>query len=118
MEKSEKEHVEKIIERLSEKNVDVKIVPDILDIFSGSVKTSNVYGAVLSDIQTGLIPEWQQNIKRLIDVVISLMSLILLSPLLIYAALRVKFSSPDPLFTRRNELVIKAENLKSINYVL
>jgi exopolysaccharide biosynthesis polyprenyl glycosylphosphotransferase len=94
MEKSEKNHVEKIIERLSEKDVEIKIVPNMLDILSGSVKTSNVFGAVLSDIQTGLIPDWQQNIKRLIDIVLSLFALLFLSPLIIYSVFRVKFSSP------------------------
>jgi exopolysaccharide biosynthesis polyprenyl glycosylphosphotransferase len=94
MEKDQKEQVEKIIERLSDKDVEIKIIPEILDILSGSVKTNNVFGAVLMDIQTSLIPAWQQNIKRLIDVVSALLGLILLSPLMIYAALRVKFSSP------------------------
>ncbi|HLK27379.1 MAG TPA: sugar transferase [Puia sp.] len=94
MEKSEKQQVEKIIERLSEKDVEIKIVPNILDILSGSVKTSNVFGAVLTDIQTSLIPAWQQNIKRLVDVFVSVLALILLSPLIIYSALRVKFTSP------------------------
>jgi exopolysaccharide biosynthesis polyprenyl glycosylphosphotransferase len=112
LEKSEKAHVEKIIEQLSEKNVDVKIVPDMLDILSGSVKTSNVYGAVLSDIQTGLIPEWQQNIKRLIDVLISIISFILLSPLLIYAALRVKFSSPGPVIYSQERIGYKGRKFK------
>jgi hypothetical protein len=91
-EKSEKAGRE-IIDRLSEKDVLIKMVPDSLDILSGSVKTSNVFGAVLSDIQTGLIPDWQQNIKRLIDVVVAVFGMILLSPLLLYAAIKVKFSS-------------------------
>jgi exopolysaccharide biosynthesis polyprenyl glycosylphosphotransferase len=97
MEKSEKEEVEHVIERLSEKDVEIKIIPDILDILSGSVKTSNIYGAVLSDIHTALIPEWQQHIKRLVDVLISLLGLVGLSPLLLYSALRVKFSSSGPI---------------------
>jgi polysaccharide biosynthesis protein PslA len=58
------------------------------------VKTSNVFGAVLSDIQTGLIPDWQQNIKRLLDIVLSMFALLFLSPLIIYCVFRVKFSSP------------------------
>jgi len=66
----------------------------MLDILSGSVKTSNVFGAVLSDIQTGLIPDWQQNIKRLIDIMLSFFALIFLSPLMLYSVFRVKFSSP------------------------
>lgn len=105
------ERVEKLIQRLSEKNVEIKITPNMLDILSGSVKTSSVFGAVLMDIQTGLIPEWQQHIKRLIDILISLLGLILLSPLLLYAAIRVKFSSPGPVFMPRKELGTREQNL-------
>jgi len=112
MEKAEKEQVEKLIERLSQKNVEVKIIPDILDILSGSVKTSNVYGAVLSDIQMGLIPEWQQHIKRIIDLMISLFSLILFSPLLLYAALRIKFSSPGPIIYTQERIGFKGRKFK------
>jgi exopolysaccharide biosynthesis polyprenyl glycosylphosphotransferase len=112
MDKSEKEQIEKIIDQLSEKNVEVKIIPDILDILSGSVKTSNVYGAVLSDIQTGLIPEWQQNIKRLADILISLVSLILFSPLLLYASLRVKFSSPGPVIYSQERIGYKGRKFR------
>ena len=109
MEKSEKEQVEKIIERLSEKDVEIKIAPNILDILSGSVKTSNVFGAMLSDIQTGLIPDWQQNIKRLIDVMLSLLSLIFLSPLILYAAIRVKFSSPGSIIYSQERIGYKGK---------
>jgi len=109
MDKSDKESVEKIIERLSEKDVEIKIIPDMLDILSGSVKTSNVLGVALSDIQTGLIPEWQQNIKRLVDIVISVLGLIILSPFLIYAALRVKFSSPGPIIYSQERVGYKGK---------
>ena len=98
LEKTEKQQVEKIVSVLSEEDVDIKIAPDILDILSGSVKTSNVFGAVLSDLKTGLMPEWQQNIKRVMDVLIACFGLILLSPLYLYAAIRVKASSPGPVF--------------------
>jgi len=94
MEKTDKVQVEKIVNLLSEKDVEVKIVPDILDILSGSVKSSNVMGAVLSDIKTGLMPEWQQNIKQVIDIVVAMLGLILLSPLMLYTAIRVRMSSP------------------------
>ena len=56
-EHSEKAQVEKIIDQLSEKDVEIKIVPDMLDILSGSVNTSNIMGAMLTDIQTGLMPQ-------------------------------------------------------------
>lgn len=96
MEKTQKKEVEGIINVLSEKDVEIKIVPDMIDILSGSVKTSHVFGAMLSDIKTGLMPDWQQNIKRVIDVVVSLLGLVLLSPVMLYAMIRVKLSSPGP----------------------
>ena len=97
MEKSEQPLLENIVSRLSEKDVEIKIQPNTLDILSGSVKTSNVLGAPLIDLQTGLMPEWQLNIKRLIDVIFSLVGLILLSPLILYVIIRVKFSSKGPI---------------------
>ena len=96
LERNDQADAEQIVQRLSEKDVEIKIIPDILDILSGSVKTSNLFGALLTDIHTGLMPEWQMHIKRLVDVLFSLFALILLSPLLLYAAIRVKLSSPGP----------------------
>jgi exopolysaccharide biosynthesis polyprenyl glycosylphosphotransferase len=98
---------EDIINQLSEIDVEIKIAPDMLDILSGSVKTSNVLGAPLTDIKTGLMPDWQQNIKQLIDISLSLVGLLLLSPLLLYAALRVKFSSPGPVIYSQERVGFK-----------
>jgi exopolysaccharide biosynthesis polyprenyl glycosylphosphotransferase len=96
LEKSEQNLTEKIIERLSEKDVGIKILPDTLDILSGSVKTSNVFGALLIDLKTGLMPEWQQNIKRLVDLLVAVFCLIILAPLLLYVIIRVALSSKGP----------------------
>ncbi|MBC7848978.1 MAG: sugar transferase [Chitinophagaceae bacterium] len=112
MEKTEKDQVEKIINTLSEQDVDIKIVPNTLDILSGSVKTSNVFGAVLSDIRTGLMPDWQQNIKQVIDVVIALLGLIVLSPLFLYTAIKVRLSSTGPIIYSQPRLGYKGRIFK------
>ena len=100
---------EEILNRLSEKDVEIKMVPDKLDIISGSVKTSNVLGVMLIDIQTGLMPEWQQNLKRLLDVVISLFGLILLSPLLVFIVLRTYISSKGPIIYTQQRIGYKGK---------
>ena len=116
MEKSEQPLLEHIINRLSEKDVEIKIQPDILDILSGSVKTSNVMGAALIDLQTGLMPGWQQNIKRLIDVAVAFVGIILLSPLMIYAALRVRFSSKGPVFFSQERIGYKGKPFRMYKF--
>jgi exopolysaccharide biosynthesis polyprenyl glycosylphosphotransferase len=91
-----KKTAEELINRLGEKEVDIKMVPSTMDILSGSVKTDNVLSPVLAEISTGLIPQWQQNVKRLLDIIISITGLVLLSPLMLYVALRVRLSSKGP----------------------
>jgi exopolysaccharide biosynthesis polyprenyl glycosylphosphotransferase len=118
--RTEQNLLEELINRLSEKDVEIKIQPNTLDILSGSVKTNNVLGAALIDLQTGLMPQWQQNIKRLLDVAIALSGLILLSPLILYAAIRVKFSSAGPVFFRQERVGYKGKpfsivKLRSMN---
>ena len=110
MEKSDQPQLENIINRLSEKDVEIKIQPNTLDILSGSVKTSNVMGGVaLIDLQTGLMPEWQQNIKRLIDISVSVFGGLLLLPLMIYAAIKVKLGSKGPIFYSQERVGYKGK---------
>lgn len=109
MEKSEQPLMEQIINRLSEKDVEIKIQPNTLDILSGSVKTSNVMGAALIDLQTGLMPEWQQSIKRLIDISVSILAAILLSPLLLYTVIRLKLTSKGPIFYSQERIGYKGK---------
>ncbi len=116
MGKSEQSQLENLINRLSEKDVEIKIQPNTLDILSGSVKTSNVMGAALIDLQTGLMPQWQQNIKQLIDVSGALLGLILLSPLLLYAALRVKFSSKGPVIYSQERIGFKGKPFRMYKF--
>lgn len=112
LQRSEGEGVGAIVEKLSNKDVRIKIIPSTLDILSGSVRTSNVLGAVLSDIYTSPMPEWQQNIKRITDVGISLAGLIFLSPLMLYSAIRVRLSSPGPIFYQQERIGFKGKKFQ------
>lgn len=79
----------------------VKIIPDMYDIMLGNVKMNHVYGAVLIEIKQDLMPRWQQLIKRLMDIVTSLLFLLVLAPLFIYIMIRVKFSSKGSIFFKQ-----------------
>jgi polysaccharide biosynthesis protein PslA len=96
LDKEQHQLAETIINRLSEKDIELKMMPDNFAILSGSVKTSNVLGAMLIDIKTELMDQWQLNIKRLLDILIAAFGMILLSPLMLYVAIRVKYSSKGP----------------------
>jgi exopolysaccharide biosynthesis polyprenyl glycosylphosphotransferase len=109
LDKTESNITAHLINSLSEKDVDIKLIPNTLDILTGSVKTSNVLGALLMDINTGLMPQWQQNLKRLLDVVIACMALLLLSPLLVLIAIRTKLSSTGSIFYLQQRIGYKGK---------
>ncbi len=109
VEKNERLQIEKILQQLSDKNINIKITPDTVDILSGAVQTTNVLGIPLIDLHSGLMATWQQNIKRLLDITIALIASIVLLPLIIYTALRVIFSSKGQLLFSQERIGYKGK---------
>ncbi|HMX03574.1 MAG TPA: sugar transferase [Chitinophagales bacterium] len=85
-------------------NIVIKIVPDMYDILSGSVKMSNVLGAVLIEIYPDLMVGWQRMIKRALDVTVASIGFIVLWPLYLFIAIRVKMSSKGPIFYHQERI--------------
>ena len=109
LQNKERTGLEKILQHLAEKEVNVKVMPDKVDILSGSVRTTNIMGTPLIEIHTGLMNPWQQNIKRLVDVILSLAGLTMLSPLILYTAIRTKFSSAGKIFFSQERIGYKGK---------
>lgn len=81
-----------------DRQIFIKIIPDMYDILLGAVKMNHVYGAVLIEIEQDLMPRWQKMVKRGFDVAVSACMLLLLSPIYAFTALRVRLSSSGPIF--------------------
>lgn len=73
-------------------------IPDLFDILSNQAKTSTIFSSPLLKISNGLMPVWQEKIKRLLDVVISLLALVVFSPVFLILAIMIKTSSKGPVF--------------------
>jgi exopolysaccharide biosynthesis polyprenyl glycosylphosphotransferase len=116
IEKANQPLIESIVNQLSEKDVEVKIKPNVFDILSGSVKTANVLGPVLIDLNTGLLPQWQQNIKRFLDITLSLLAMICLSPAMIYIAIRVALSSKGPIMYEQERIGHKGRPFRMFKF--
>lgn len=104
VESHEHQRLENILVKLSYRNVIVKVLPDLYDIISGSVRTSNVYDPLLISIYPELLPDWQKACKRVLDLTVSLSSLVVLLPIYIFAAIKVKLSSPGPVFYKQQRI--------------
>jgi exopolysaccharide biosynthesis polyprenyl glycosylphosphotransferase len=76
----------------------IKTLPDTYVILSGSVKMTNIYGALLLDVISDSMPFWQKVLKRIMDFIFSFIAVILLIPFYLFSAIAVKLSSPGPIF--------------------
>ena len=104
IETSEHHQLRDIINDLANYNIVIKIIPDMYDILSGSVKMNHVLGAVLIEIYPDLMPMWQKVVKRIMDIVVASILIILLTPLYLFIALRVKLSSPGPVLYKQKRV--------------
>jgi exopolysaccharide biosynthesis polyprenyl glycosylphosphotransferase len=109
LDKKQNQLTEELVNQLTEKDVDIKMVPNTLDILSGSVKTNNVLGAILIDIQSSALSPRQQHVKRLVDLLLSISALIVLSPLMVFIALRTAFSSEGGIIYRQQRIGYKGK---------
>ena len=98
IESAEHEFIGKIINELDDTNCIIKVIPDMYDIMSGSVKMTSIFGAALIEISRNIMPTWQFYIKRMMDICLSFIALMLLLPVYIIVAIIIKSSSKGPIF--------------------
>lgn len=94
----------------------VQILPDELDILSGKFKTLSIFGSPLIEIPTDLMSPWQKITKRLADIVLSFLGLIILLPVLLFIGLKVKRSSKGSIFFLQDRIGLNGKQFSIIKF--
>ena len=93
-----------IVNRLIMCGVEVKFAPRLFEIVTGHVSFTNVTSEPLVDITSSRMPAWQQSVKRVFDIVVSVVGMLILSPVYLYVAIRVKLGSKGPIFYKQERI--------------
>lgn len=104
IETREQERLNAILTVLENQHVTIWGVPDLYDFLSGTVKTTGIYGSPLIKISNGLMPTWQANMKRLIDVVFSVFAMIFFFPVFIVLGIMIMRSSKGPVIYKQERI--------------
>jgi exopolysaccharide biosynthesis polyprenyl glycosylphosphotransferase len=104
LEKEDHDVLVDVISKTEGKNLSLKIVPDLYEILSGQARTSQIYGMPLIDIMPELMPEWEKKLKRLMDIIVSLLILLLSVPITILTSIAIKIDSKGPIFFKQERL--------------
>ncbi|MGB0979927.1 MAG: sugar transferase [Croceimicrobium sp.] len=107
IESSEHNKLEEVVNLLEASQVKIKMIPDTYDIISGKVRMESMRSIPLVEINHQLMPGWQMVLKRLFDIISSLLVFTLLSPLLLIVTLITRFSDKGPVFFKQKRVGIQ-----------
>ena len=102
--KSYYENYSRIISLSIEQGINVRIIADLFFTQVAKSKTENFEGNPIVTLYTGSMDYGSLLLKRIVDIVLSLILLIILSPLFIVTALAIKLTSPGPVFFSQERL--------------
>ena len=87
-----------LLYRLFPLNIPIKISPDTLSLLTSPIRLQNIYEEPLIDISSADISEATKNIKRLLDIIMSLTALIILAVPMLIVALIIRLDSKGGIF--------------------
>jgi exopolysaccharide biosynthesis polyprenyl glycosylphosphotransferase len=93
-----------LMERCRPYNVEFTVVPRLYEVFSSRIGVEHIRGLPVVALKRSTITGLQSLVKRLMDISISLLSLILLSPLLLLTAVAIKIESRGPVLYKQTRL--------------
>ncbi|MDR1847587.1 MAG: sugar transferase [Bacteroidales bacterium] len=85
-------------------NLQIKIPAERKDILLGRVKMTAIFHTPLVLISNALMPQWQVILKRLSDIVFSILAMLILSPIYLITAIIIWTTSKGPVFYRQERI--------------
>lgn len=97
-------------------DVPIKIRPSALAYVTSHIRTGDIYGEPFIDLSSPSISDFQINAKRVLDISLSWLALIITSPLLLGLAIGVKFSSKGPVIYRQERIGYRNKPFKILKF--
>lgn len=85
-----------VLDNIEKPSVSVKIVPDFYQIISGLNQTNQIFGLPLIEVMPDPMPNWEKSVKRMMDIVLSSLILLVHLPVMALTALVIRLSSKGP----------------------
>ncbi len=83
------------------KAVTLKLVPNFYSIIGGMARTEHMYGLPLIEVLPEPMQAWEQSLKRLFDLIVAFVVLVVGLPLWVLLSLLVRLTSPGPAIYRQ-----------------
>jgi Undecaprenyl-phosphate glucose phosphotransferase len=105
-----------IISLCEREKVGIRVFPDVFQFMASEVTIGDLGGLPLLTIRDVALQGWKLVLKRSVDMVISAITLVALSPFMLLAALLIKLDSPGPVFYSQERMGLDAIPFKIIKF--
>jgi len=93
LEPEKRDDLIKILSRVNNPDVTLKLLPDFYQLVSGLNKTNQIFGLPLIEISPDLMPLWEKIAKRGMDIAISLSVLMVMLPIIVAITIAIRSTS-------------------------
>lgn len=101
---SQRDRLLHLIALCEDSNLEFKIVPDLLEVMSTRASADALDGLPLVGVRRNQLRGWAAAAKRLIDVLVSSVLLVLFSPVLLVIVILMKLTMPGPVLFRQERV--------------
>ncbi len=110
------ERIETILRLIGDNPVDIKVVPDIYQFATLGTSIEELDGLPILNLQDSPMYGWNLVLKRAMDIVISALALILLSPLMLFIAVAILITSGRPVFYTQERMGMDGKLFRIIKF--
>lgn len=93
-----------VISKVDHPDITLKLLPDFYQLVSGLNKTNQIFGMPIIEISPEPMPLWEKGVKRIMDLVVSLIVLVVTFPILGIIALLIKSGSKGPIIYKQRRV--------------
>ena len=105
-----------ILGLLKDETIDLKLIPDVHEYVTLGCEIEDFDGLPIVYLNDSPLHGWGAVAKRLTDIILSAIALIILSPLLILISLAIKIFSPGPIFYSQERMGLDGRTFRILKF--
>ncbi len=110
------QRLENVLVSLGNDMVDVKVVPDLLRFMRLNPGIEDLDGLPVVSLTEGPLLGWNKVIKRGGDILLALLSIIILSPLMLFISVVIKMTSNGPILYRQERMGLDGKRFHMLKF--
>ncbi|MFN7684200.1 MAG: undecaprenyl-phosphate glucose phosphotransferase [Oligoflexia bacterium] len=114
--RSQASELDRLLSQVHEDTIDIRVIPDLNEYVRLGCQIEDFDGIPMVSVNDSPLDGWGSGLKRITDIVLSALGLLLLSPLLLLLAIAVKLSSPGPIFYRQERMGLDGETFGMLKF--